>query len=119
MATGLAHRAPRDPEPRGEFLLDEALARFEQAGQAALTKLRTRLEGIDPDESFSVVPYDKGALFLQAIEAHVGAERFAAFAKLYLDRVYGPVKERDLGPALAEALAGLPDDVLVVLRRAA
>jgi hypothetical protein len=43
----------------------------------------------------------------------------AAFAKLYLDRVYGPVKERDLGPALAEALAGLPDDVLVVLRRAA
>lgn len=43
----------------------------------------------------------------------------AAFAKLYLDRVYGPVKERDLGPALQEALAGLPDDVLVVLRRAA
>ncbi len=67
-------------------VLDEALARFEQAGQSALTKLRTRLEGIDPDESFSVVPYDKGALFLQAIEAHVGAERFEAFAKLYLDR---------------------------------
>ncbi len=67
-------------------VLDETLARFEQSGQAALTKLRTRLEGIDPDESFSVVPYDKGALFLQAIEEHVGPERFAGFAKLYLDR---------------------------------
>ena len=67
-------------------VLDETLARFEQSGQAALTKLRTRLEGIDPDESFSVVPYDKGALFLLAIEAHVGGERFAAFARLYLDR---------------------------------
>jgi aminopeptidase N len=65
--------------------LDEAVARFLKDGQGGLTRLRTHLEGIDPDESFSTVPYDKGNLFLCAIEARVGRERFDAFAKRYLD----------------------------------
>ena len=65
--------------------LDETLARLIAEGHGGLTRLRTHLEGIDPDEAFSVVPYDKGQLFLRAIEDAVGRERFDAFAKAYLD----------------------------------
>ena len=34
-----------------------------------LTQLRTHLDGVDPDEAFSLIPYEKGYLFLCAIEA--------------------------------------------------
>ena len=37
-----------------------------------------------------------------------------AFAKLYMDRVYGPVKER--GDGLDEVLAEMPDEVLIRIR---
>ena len=33
-----------------------------------LTRLRTHLTGVDPDEAFSQVPYEKGYLFLRALE---------------------------------------------------
>lgn len=50
---------------------------FEQhAGHPDLTRLRTHLEGIDPDEAFSAVPYEKGYLFLKSLEAAAGKERF-------------------------------------------
>ncbi len=65
--------------------LDEAVERFAREGHGGLTKLRTHLDGIDPDESFSVIPYDKGELFLEAIETDIGRPRFDAFAKRYLD----------------------------------
>ncbi|MBL8744681.1 MAG: M1 family peptidase, partial [Myxococcales bacterium] len=65
--------------------LDEAVARFRRDGHPELTRLRTELDGVDPDEAFSVVPYDKGELFLRAIEERVGRDRFDAFAKRYLD----------------------------------
>jgi len=65
--------------------LDETLARLVHEGHGGLTRLRTHLDGIDPDEAFSGVPYDKGNLFLQAIETAVGRPRFEAFAKRYLD----------------------------------
>lgn len=66
--------------------LDETVARFIAEGHGGLTRLRTHLEGIDPDEAFSVVPYDKGELFLRTIEAAVGRGRFDEFAKRYLAR---------------------------------
>ncbi len=65
--------------------LDEAVARFLESGQGGLTRLRTHLWGIDPDEAFSTVPYEKGNLFLHAIEGQIGRTRFDAFAKKYLD----------------------------------
>lgn len=65
--------------------LDETIARLVAEGHAGLTRLRTHLAGIDPDEAFSVVPYDKGALFLRAIEAAVGREAFDGFARRYLE----------------------------------
>ncbi len=76
--------------------LDEAVARFIREGHAGLTRLRTHLAGVDPDEAFSVVPYDKGELFLRAIEQAVGRPRFDAFAKHYLDSFrFGAVTTED------------------------
>jgi aminopeptidase N len=46
---------------------------------AELTRLRTRLAGVDPDEAFSKVPYEKGYLFLRALEEAVGRAAFDAF----------------------------------------
>ncbi|MBI2755858.1 MAG: M1 family metallopeptidase [Chloroflexi bacterium] len=70
----------------GRRALDEAIALFKQQGQTALTLLRTRLEGLDPDEGYSVVPYEKGALFLRALEDAVGRERFDHLLHAYITR---------------------------------
>ena len=50
-----------------------------------LTQLRTHLAGVDPDEAFSQVPYEKGFLFLALLERTVGRPRFDAFLRRYLD----------------------------------
>ena len=68
----------------GRYSLDEAVSQFK--AEPELTRLRTRLEGVDPDEAFSQVPYEKGYLFLRALEDHVGREAFLAFLKKYLQR---------------------------------
>jgi leukotriene-A4 hydrolase len=106
--------------------LDETVARFIAEGQGGLTRLRTHLEGVDPDEAFSVVPYDKGELFLRAIETAVGRERFDRFARRYLETFrFGAVTteaflaftERELPGVLASVDAprwvdgeGMPDN---------
>ncbi|HLL52742.1 MAG TPA: M1 family metallopeptidase [Myxococcaceae bacterium] len=51
----------------------------------ALTLLRTQLEGLDPDEVFSQVPYEKGYLFLKALEDAAGRERFNHFVRGYVE----------------------------------
>ena len=54
--------------------LQQAFA--QHADHPELTKLRTDLTGIDPDEAFSQVPYEKGYLFLKALEAAAGRDAF-------------------------------------------
>ncbi|MBK8792883.1 MAG: M1 family metallopeptidase [Holophaga sp.] len=66
----------------GQKALDESLERF--AEQPELTKLRTHLEGIDPDDAFSSIPYEKGARFVVALERAVGEAAFAGFLKAYM-----------------------------------
>ena len=51
-----------------------------------LTRLRTHLDNVDPDEIFSTVPYEKGARFLALLEATVGRERFDPFVRAYMRR---------------------------------
>ncbi len=53
---------------------------------AKQTKLWRPLDGEDPDDGISGVPYVKGAAFLQHLETGVGRERFDAFLKAYFDR---------------------------------
>lgn len=59
---------------------------FENFGGAdsPYTKLKTDLKGIDPDEVFSSVPYEKGFLFLIAIERAVGRPVFDQFIQSYI-----------------------------------
>jgi len=68
----------------GRRALDEAIERFKERPQ--LTRLRTQLAGIDPDEAFSTVPYEKGYLFLRTVEETVGRSPFDSFLRKYLDR---------------------------------
>lgn len=64
--------------------LEAAVKRFEAGGTPELTQLRTKLEGIDPDEAFSVVPYEKGYLFLRTLEDVIGRVRFDVLLKSWL-----------------------------------
>ncbi len=50
------------------------------------TRLHINLEGRDPDDGMTQVPYEKGAAFLRTIEEAVGRERFDAFLRGYFDR---------------------------------
>lgn len=63
--------------------LDDSLERFAKTPE--LTRLRTHLAGIDPDDAFSQVPYEKGYLFLRAIEEDMGRDRFSRFLRTYLN----------------------------------
>jgi leukotriene-A4 hydrolase len=68
----------------GEKGLEQALEQFGR--DSPLTRLRTELLGIDPDDAFSRIPYEKGARFLTLIERTVGRPRFDAFVREYMDR---------------------------------
>jgi hypothetical protein len=47
--------------------------------------LRNDLEGTDPDDVFSSIPYEKGARFLVLLERTAGRDRFDAFIRRYID----------------------------------
>lgn len=54
--------------------LQQVFSRFSKTPE--LTKLHTHLTGIDPDDAFSQVPYEKGYLFLKTIETAMGRSAF-------------------------------------------
>jgi leukotriene-A4 hydrolase len=57
------------------------LARLKPADQILAIDLRDR----DPDEVFSEIPYEKGRLFLNYLDAKFGREHFDAFLRGYFD----------------------------------
>jgi len=67
----------------GQKALEDSLERFKD--QPGLTVLRMHLEGIDPDDAFSSIPYEKGARLVAALEQEVGEERFLRFIREYMD----------------------------------
>jgi len=64
--------------------LDQAIA---EAGgpQSPDTRLHLTLEGRDPDDGMTQIPYEKGSAFLQTIEAVVGRSRLDAWLRDYFD----------------------------------
>jgi aminopeptidase N len=62
--------------------LEEAVDDFNERPE--LTRLRTHLRGVDPDEAYSTIPYEKGYLLFRALEAAVGREVFDRFLRKYL-----------------------------------
>jgi leukotriene-A4 hydrolase len=67
----------------GQKALEDSLERFKD--QPGLTVLRMHLEGINPDDAFSSIPYEKGARLVAALEQEVGEERFLRFIRDYMD----------------------------------
>jgi aminopeptidase N len=61
--------------------LEEAIADLD----APDTRLQLDLAGRNPDDGMTSVAYDKGAAFLQAVEAEVGRARLDAFLRAYFD----------------------------------
>ncbi|HEY2747951.1 MAG TPA: M1 family metallopeptidase [Polyangia bacterium] len=94
----------------GRRSLDEAFARF--VARPELTKLRTRLDGIDPDEVFSEVPYEKGYLFLRAIEEAAGRAAFDRFLRAYVSEFrFSAIDSDDFLRLVERELPGAADKV--------
>ncbi|KAI3470437.1 hypothetical protein Pfo_027100 [Paulownia fortunei] len=61
--------------------LVEEMERFKD--NMEFTKLKTNQEGVDPDDVYSRVPYEKGFQFLWRIERQIGRPAFDEFLKKY------------------------------------
>jgi len=64
----------------------DQLVRDMAAMAPADTRLSIDLEGRDPDEGTTSVPYEKGAALLQTLESAVGRERFDPWLRGYFNR---------------------------------
>jgi len=94
----------------GRIALDEAFERF--GADSPYTRLKTPLAGVDPDEVYSEVPYEKGFLFVTLLERTVGRERWDAVIRRYMDRFrFTSITSEDLLAFLEEELPGLADSV--------
>ena len=62
--------------------LEEALSTLDKNDQILAIDLRGR----DPDDVFSNIPYEKGALFLREIEYKIGRDNFDVFLRDYFEK---------------------------------
>jgi leukotriene-A4 hydrolase len=65
----------------GKQTVEKELAELEDPDEI----LHIDLTGRDPDDGFTQVPYEKGALFLRSLEEAFGRERFDQFLRGYFD----------------------------------
>ncbi|MBI4434631.1 M1 family metallopeptidase [Candidatus Uhrbacteria bacterium] len=86
---------------------------FAEKGTPERTALGTFLPGtVDPDDTFSRVPYFKGALFFVALEQMVGRERFDAFIRVYIERFrFKSITTPELLDFIADRLPGMLEQV--------
>jgi aminopeptidase N len=92
--TYFEHRILEELYGREEALLHMAIQerdlkrdmdRFFATGKQAWTKLNVILtQDDDPDDVFSIIPYIKGAMFVQILEEAVGRARFDKFIQRYI-----------------------------------
>lgn len=95
----------------GQKALDDSVARFGDG--SPLTKLRTDLKGVDPDEAFSSIPYEKGARFVNTIEREVGRARFDLFLAAYMKKFrFQSITSEEFIGFLEGELPGVADKVL-------
>jgi hypothetical protein len=97
----------------GRQRLERAVEGFRDRPE--LTRLRTDLAEVDPDDAFSEVPYEKGYLFLRTLEETVGRPAFSELLRRYVATFrfrslttedFEAFVERELPGALAKAQAG-------------
>jgi leukotriene-A4 hydrolase len=66
----------------GYARLQDDISSLDESAQILAIDMR----GIDPDDAFSNIPYNKGALFLYELEQKVGRETFDKFLREYFDK---------------------------------
>ena len=90
----------------GRHDLEVSFERFAKKPQ--LSRLRTQLEGIDPDEAYSNIPYEKGYLFLRRLEELSGRGAWDAFLRAYMARFrFQSITTQEFLDFLEERLPGL------------
>jgi leukotriene A-4 hydrolase/aminopeptidase len=90
----------------GRTGLQGELDRFGEG--SPLTHLETDLDGTDPDEVFSLVPYEKGFLFVALLERTAGRERFDGFLREYIERFkFTSITTEDFERFIEEKLPGV------------
>jgi len=94
----------------GQRALDTEFERF--GADSPLTKLRTDLKGVDPDDAFSSIPYEKGSRFLALIERTAGREKFDRFIRDYMARFrFTSITSEEFIAFLDEKLPGISAQV--------
>ena len=97
-------------EALGRRVLDESITRF--ADRPELTRLRTELTGVDPDDAYSQVPYQKGYFFLRLLEDTVGREPFTEWLRSYLAAFrFGAITTDDFIQHFEAAFPGILEQV--------
>ncbi len=90
----------------GQKALDDELARFKDKPE--LTRLRLHLDGVDPDDAFSSIPYEKGARFLTVLERLAGDAAWDRFVKNYMKRFrFKSITTEEFRAFVEETLPGL------------
>lgn len=79
-------------------------------GEGALTKLALDMQGQDPDDAFSEVPYEKGRLFLGFLEARLGRAELDRFLRGYFDHfAFQSVSTQQFVDYLSQHVLNRPD----------
>ena len=90
--------------------LMEAMESFGEGSE--FTKLEIDGSGSDPDEFYSLVPYEKGFLFVALLEQTAGREKFDAFVKKYIDHFsFTSITTAQFEEFLERELPGLAGEV--------
>jgi leukotriene-A4 hydrolase len=76
------------------------------------TKLEINGEGSDPDEFYSLVPYEKGFLFVALLEEVAGREKFDAFVRKYIEHFsFTSITTAQFEEFLEKELPGISEQV--------
>lgn len=94
----------------GRKSLEDALEKFGE--YSPYTRLKTDLRGVDPDEIFSEVPYEKGFLFIALLEQSAGRKCFDRFIRKYIEKFkFTSITTEQFLSFLDEKLPGLSEKV--------
>lgn len=90
--------------------LKGALDRF--GSDSPFTFLVTKLEGVNPDDVFSEVPYEKGCLFLRLLEETVSRPAWDRFIRAYIEKYrFTSIETTELKSFIETHFPGIMDKV--------
>lgn len=94
----------------GRRALQGEIDRF--GADSPYTALWNDQEGVDPDDVYSQVPYEKGCLFVTLMEQTAGREKFDRFLRKYMDRFeFCSIDTEEFLGFLEQQLPGLAEQV--------